>query len=442
MSLLVAAAAWCACSVWLWRSSARTRLSGDELIERRLLGMWWILAFATLHRFDSSRTALDVTTGSIAVENVIEVLAASSGLAFAVLSIKPRRLTTLSLAMCALTPGIVFALSSLVSMSPIVSVSRSMSILAYGAMAIATALLMNAEQIWSLVQRFSSVFVGTVAALCAVGLLLGTTTQDRATWPGVHPNTAGLLTSLSLLVVVIDRSVRPSKLATIAIAIPLAAMNIGSYSRSATLSMAAVAGLVLLVAPRQSRRTSPGALFLRAGFAGTLAIAYLSTGSNLVTRYLNGRDAFITTSTLNGRTELWSESLRDLDEMGRSMYGVGYSASRVLLVSTRSWAGTAHSGYLQLILDVGYLGTSLVGAALIALLVQSWLSLQREARRTLGAVLLFFGLQAATSDSMVLPGPSAVVIFLLLAVGINHQSSIITDQRHYSLLTQPAINAN
>jgi len=195
-------------------------------------------------------------------------------------------------------------------------------------------------------------------------------------------------------------------------------MNIRSYSRGATLSMIAAVVLVLIIAPRRSAPRSAQMLLVRVGFAISLTFVFLGIGSKLLTDYLDGRDARISTSTLNGRTLLWSESLEKLNELGRAMYGVGYSASRVLLVSTRSWAGTAHSGYLQLILDVGYLGTAAISAALVVLGIRTWTSLDRESRRVFAGLVLFLGIQAGTSDSMVLPGPATALIFVLLVAGI------------------------
>ena len=409
------------CSIWLWHST-RTRRVGDELVERRLLCVWWMLTFATLHRFDRSRTALDVTTGSIAVENVIEVIAATLGIAFAVLTPKRRRLTTISVAGCALAPGFVFAFSTLYSVSPIVTASRSISIIAYGSMAIATATCLDADRVWVLVQRVLRSFVVTVAVLCTIGLLLRTTVDGRVTWPGVHPNTAGLLSSLSIVLLLVDRSSWPRRTAAVAAAAPLIAMNLGSYSRSATLCMVAVVTLTFIIAPRQQYEPRQAPSLAGSRLAAVFAVLAFRASSEILTRNLNGRDKYVTTSTLNGRTELWSESLNELHKMGREMYGVGFSASRVLLASTRSWAGTAHSGYLQLLLDVGYVGTILVGLALAVLLVNSWIALNYESRRTVAAFFLFLALQAVTSDSMVLPGPAAALIFLQFSIGVTRST--------------------
>jgi hypothetical protein len=62
--------------------------------------------------------------------------------------------------------------------------------------------------------------------------------------------------------------------------------------------------------------------------------------------------------SLTGRTELWTELVPLY--WARPMMGYGYQASRQLVLETRPWAGHAHNGLIETMLDVGIVGTLLL----------------------------------------------------------------------------------
>jgi O-antigen ligase len=59
-------------------------------------------------------------------------------------------------------------------------------------------------------------------------------------------------------------------------------------------------------------------------------------------------------STLNSRTELWTASVKYV--LARPIFGVGYFASRYLLIKEFPWAGHAHNSFLEVLITTGLVG--------------------------------------------------------------------------------------
>jgi O-antigen ligase len=68
------------------------------------------------------------------------------------------------------------------------------------------------------------------------------------------------------------------------------------------------------------------------------------------------------TSTLNGRTPLWTMLIDDLSL--QNMYGYGIGGARYYLRTVNPWYGQAHNSVLETVYTVGYFGTALILVAL------------------------------------------------------------------------------
>jgi O-antigen ligase len=68
-------------------------------------------------------------------------------------------------------------------------------------------------------------------------------------------------------------------------------------------------------------------------------------------------------STLNSRTELWARIMTHVLE--QPIAGIGYYASRYLLVKDFEWAGHAHNSFLEVLMTTGLIGLLMLCAFLI-----------------------------------------------------------------------------
>lgn len=83
-------------------------------------------------------------------------------------------------------------------------------------------------------------------------------------------------------------------------------------------------------------------------------------------------------STLNSRTELWSRILTH--DLGQPIVGIGYYASRYLLVKDFEWAGHAHNSFLEVLMTTGVIGLLMLCAFVLYIF--------REIFKTRDALLL------------------------------------------------------
>ena len=68
-------------------------------------------------------------------------------------------------------------------------------------------------------------------------------------------------------------------------------------------------------------------------------------------------------STLNSRTDLWARILTH--DLGQPIVGIGYFASRYVLVKDFEWAGHAHNSFLEVLITTGVIGLLMLCAFMI-----------------------------------------------------------------------------
>ncbi len=162
-------------------------------------------------------------------------------------------------------------------------------------------------------------------------------------------------------------------------------------------------------------------LALFGGLVGATPIGLLGAvageGSSLITFAQRGADASNLLS-MGGRLELWAFGLGQWLE--RPLTGFGFLASRGPILEYAPWAGHAHNGILQSVLDLGPLGAALlwvptVLALAYAVLMRSAPGLETRIRLIVVGALIFLVLSSLTDPSLAgPPGMSVFVAFLCI----------------------------
>lgn len=308
------------------------------------------------------------------------------------------------------------------SQSPGHTLRRSLGVLAMVMFVIATGTLLG-------VGRFFRIMLGVMAGLMALSLVeaalrpaVGFDTGEYANAiRGVFPqkNVLGmalLFTALALSFTVLERGrLRPGDAAWL---LALLAMLVLARSTTSLLLTLVVAGVTLLV------------LWLdRGGLWGATAGLATALGltAGLVVFAGIGMEGFFDLigkdSSLTGRTFIWDGVWHII--AGRPALGHGYAAfwlenSRNVraLVELVQWdVPNAHSGYLEVLLQLGWMGMALVG--LLALVTLGWAvaaALRGQVSRALWAVLVLAMVAVLNRTESVLLNPDFPMVFWLLAL--------------------------
>lgn len=283
-------------------------------------------------------------------------------------------------------------------------------------------------------------FVRSLVAFCAVFAILGVVASEtgiapigeRFGWFWTHPIAVGSFASLAALVVLTDLMFRerPPPLAWLRILAVLGftAVLVATLSRGPMIAFLLTAGT--LIAIRVANR-SVATLALVAGTAGALIVLNLPGGMFTVydrlveipgvetlLRGQSARDLF----TMTGRTELWRSLFPAF--LQQPLLGHGYQVTRIVGTQIAPWAGEAHNGLLQSLVDLGMLGTLLLIGPLIGALVLNYLRTTAPATRIFdtaisasrfGVLLYLFVNSVGTAGFAGVPGVEPLLLYCAAA---------------------------
>jgi exopolysaccharide production protein ExoQ len=159
----------------------------------------------------------------------------------------------------------------------------------------------------------------------------------------------------------------------------LLVMSLWLFSKANSMTSLAcfmMAGVLVFLISRPSIARRRG--FLHITVAAMLVVAFsalfLNMGSELVESM--GRDA-----TLTGRTELWNEIV---GMNGNPLFGTGFESfwmgKRLDIIWGHHWwhPNEAHNGYLEVYLNLGWIGVTLLGAIIITTYRKMFVLLRRD----------------------------------------------------------------
>lgn len=272
--------------------------------------------------------------------------------------------------------------------------------------------------------------VCSVAVLAVLGIVFGArftpialSNRDRFTWPGAHPNSAGALVAVAILVLVTlpSRSLRLAPVVRVALVAGFLAALFENHSRTA---LAALLGAFVLALWAGGRRR-PGLRAVGIPYlAGGVALATVVAWSSIYRYVLRGGSSE-RLHTLNNRTQLWDVGTGALHGPLDWMLGLGYGAARVVFRPSAAFAGEAHNSALSLLVSLGLVGLALFVALLLGGAWRVWRG-DLVGRTGFGLSLLvvvgFVVVHAATSDVLAEPGLGLGLVFLLAAATVPEPS--------------------
>jgi hypothetical protein len=265
-------------------------------------------------------------------------------------------------------------------------------------------------------------FVGTTTILVLVGYATGSWRIGRFAWPGMHFGVAALFVGLTFIILVAaGRSFLGLRPADYALRLLLfgGALYLGE-TRSVLAGVLVGLGVLFLWSARTHRTKS----FL--GFTYyVIAIALLLlTAFPQITQYVLRGGTEQSLLSLSDRIPLWTVAIGALNEANRWLIGFGYGSARVVLPTAFSWAGTAHSSWMELLLSIGVAGPIL--AAADVLFVVSHAAGRRSVvppAISLSILAVLIG-ASITGEAIALPGVGFTMLAFLHASALTQHNSV------------------
>ena len=419
-----AAAALLLCGVMV----STPRAVGPVLLSGRRFGWlsfaWAYVMIRPIGHFTAGRTTLSAVGGAPSVENLID-LSIHGTIALAVLwSLRTSRFRLRPSPLMFALPVLALA-SAAWSQAVTVTLGFAYELIVIWLLAVLTSVVYRADRGLgqSVLRRTLRVIVQGVALLCVVGLVLphrgglaaGVQPGDtRFTWPGEHPLVATAETGLALLVMVFaGRDIGFSRYSRIALVILFGVCLFLGQSRTPYAGLVA-AGLF----GYWFRSRERGWARRLAGVGGIAIVAVLIASSfgGPITQYLYRGESQQQVFGLNGRLGLWSVALGELHTPAQSIFGRGLGASRVFLAASVSWAGDAHSAWLELMLSLGLIGIAAAITLVCVLAARLFRSAPEEPLASVVIPILFVYVLAMSpaATGFAAPGPEPGLGFALL----------------------------
>ena len=263
--------------------------------------------------------------------------------------------------------------SELWSQTPVLTAVRGMQLVILFVLATVCARTLGPERTLDGLARAVVPYVLVCALMAAVlpwaeGRASDGAPVARFSWFYVHPIAAATFTGLGILRVVMDARRELARRASAAAALraavlvtPLLAVLVLTRARGPAL--ATFGALVVLAIRGRAPRwvvtaASAGALALVAVYvnAGFSFVRWLDANRDVaLIRFILREQTAGDIAEFSGRDELW-RAASDLFA-ARPAIGYGYGGARTVLLEALPWAGDAHNGFVQTVLDVGMLGT-------------------------------------------------------------------------------------
>jgi O-antigen ligase len=314
--------------------------------------------------------------------------------------------------------------SALWSLVPLYSFVRASQLLVAIGLALLTTRIWLASPdiaaaLWTQTFRL---FIRVVAILILIGLLVGGWEQLRFTWPGAHPGVAAMFIGVGLVILIAqDRwslGLRTSG-HLLLLALFATTLYLGHTRSTIVGVIVAVAVLFWLAA-----RTHPVKSYLGITYYAIVIGLVVVTLLPQVTQYFYRGQTTQELESLTGRTALWGFSIELISDANRWLIGFGYGSARLLLPESFSWAGGAHSTWVELLLSIGILGPALLAVDLLFLLRYA------SSRRSLVPPALTLSLLALlvvtsiTGEGLAFPSLSFVMLALLHVPVVAQRSSM------------------
>jgi len=385
---------------------------------------WVGLGLAPDHHF-TFHTTFDNSVSSATPENYVQVAVYMLVAALVLHSRRilvaqdPRPLRTGPL----LTWPLIALLSTAWSLIPLFTFIRALQLF----VPIGLALLMVRIWLWS-PEAARAIWRDTLRLLVRVTtilILVGFATgfwRERFTWPGAHPGTAAGYIGVALVILVAGGraflGLRPSGY-VLRLGLFVATLYLGDTRGVLAGVLVALAVMFWLMARTKPLKSYLGMTY----YAIAACFLLIAARSEIIQVALRGGTVEGITS-LNGRVPLWSLSIDVLVDTNRWLGGFGYGAARVILPQYFSWAGTAHSSWVEVLLAIGVLGPLLLAADVLFVLRHA---LSRHTFVPASMTVSIWALLVVTSitgEGLVLPSLTFVLLALLHVPVLAERNSV------------------
>ncbi len=267
------------------------------------------------------------------------------------------------------------------------------------------------------VRLFAWFFTTTVAVIIlsvALDPATAFTTHSGVTvltGPFSHKNTVGILMALAVTVLLLRATSRSAHRWPMWLGFAAAA-TVLVLSRSLTGTLVGLTlCVVIALAPFATRLRRPSLLLVPSIVVTTIAIA---ANSGLV----DGLIAMLGKSpTLSGRTDLWRELLPLILERPLFGHSIVFFWQKEIYEQTNYWYGTAHNGYLQMLLELGAVGLVILFLQMISTIVCAlrWQRLRGGRRAVWPLCMCSFMLLYNLSESILMRENSLVWVLYVAA---------------------------
>ena len=260
------------------------------------------------------------------------------------------------------------------------------------------------------------------------------TSGARLSWFAVHPIQVGTYAATGAILIITDlqfgdradrrRRLKQGLLAFLVLVLVMAvsrgpilaflvaAISISLLRRAPSLAATAAISLFVLITLVVYNTAS--------GLGGILDVA--ASSDNALLAFLFRGQSAEELATLTGRVELWeamSVAFREHPVMGH-----GYQATRVVGMAILPWAGEAHNGLAQSLIDLGILGTAILLFTTLRVLFGSYFAVARDHSETTRYHVAIFGLtlyllvnSVVTASFAGPPGYEPLVLFVCVMAG-------------------------
>lgn len=185
--------------------------------------------------------------------------------------------------------------------------------------------------------------------------------RTRLVFAYAHPLTVSDFLALAMITLVASRFRLAFKGVVFA---TLAFLLVLTGSRGAPAGLVIALAIMAIVKPKSRRAHVAGAWSTVIAVIAYLLYAELFRGGDVL--FPLRPELTVNTTSLNGRTSLWSYALQLFRE--RPLVGYGFNASRFRLLEPFPWAGQTHNAYIEIILTTGIIGGVLALLFIVALL--------------------------------------------------------------------------
>jgi hypothetical protein len=252
-------------------------------------------------------------------------------------------------------------------------------------------------------------FIRVVTVLILIGLAVGW--EERFTWPGAHPGVAAIFTGVGFVILVAGgRSFLGLRRSGYLFCLGLFATVLYLGQTRSVLGGVVVAVAVSLWL---EARTKPLKSYLGITYYATAIGLTVITFLPQLMDYVYRGQTTQTFESFSGRIPLWEFSIELVSDANRWLIGFGYGSAKLLLPESFSWAGTAHSTWVELFLAIGVLGPLLLAIDLLFVLryAASRSSIVPPALTL--SLLALLVIASITGEVMAFPGLGFVMLSLL-----------------------------